>query len=74
MPFSQVATKKVVFPRGNSGTTINGVCKGDKAIEYISSFGPNQALSVDMKTIVSGCYFNLIGSTAEFLSAGERED
>jgi len=72
--YSQVTTKKVVFPRGKSGTTIKGVCKGEQTIEYILSLGPNQALAVDMKTNVNACYFNLIAPNGDFLLAGERED
>jgi hypothetical protein len=71
---SQTTTKKVVFPRGKSGTTITGVCKGEQTIEYILSLGPNQALAVDMKTNVNACYFNLIAPNGDFLLAGERDD
>lgn len=71
---SQVTTKKVVFPRGKSGTTITGVCKGEQTIEYILSLGPDQALAVDMKTNVNACYFNLIAPNGDFLLAGERDD
>lgn len=74
MAFSQVITKKVVFPRGKSGTTIKGVCKGSQTIEYILSLGPNQKLSVDMKTNVNACYFNLIAPNGDILLAGETED
>lgn len=72
--FSQVTTKKVVFPKGKFGTTIKGVCKGEQTLEYVLSLGPNQTLAVEMKTNVNACYFNLIAPNGDFIFAGEREE
>lgn len=72
--FSQVTTKNVYFPKGKTGTTIKGVCKGEQTIEHVLKLGANQTLSVDMKTNVNACYFNIIAPNGDFLFSGEQED
>lgn len=72
--FSQVTTKNVYFPKGKSGTTIKGVCKGEQTIEHVLKLGSEQKLTVDMKTNINACYFNIIAPNGDFLFTGEQED
>lgn len=72
--FSQVVTKKILFPKGKTGTVVKGVVKGEQTIEHTIVLNTNQNLSVQMKTNVNACYFNVIAPNGEFLFAGEQQD
>lgn len=56
---AQAQTVTVKFPKGSSGTTIEGSIKGDQSIKYRVGLSAGQTMSVQLDTSNSSNYFNI---------------
>lgn len=56
---AQAQTVTVKFPKGSSGTTIEGSIKGNQSIKYRVGLSAGQTLSVQLDTSNSSNYFNV---------------
>jgi hypothetical protein len=70
-----IQTKKVSFPAGKTGTTINGTIKGSQTIDYTVDAGKGQELSVSLASKSTSIYFNVLApdSTGEAMYIGETD-
>jgi hypothetical protein len=65
MAEAQPRTEHVQFPRGTSGTTLQGRVKGDESIDYQLSLRGGQPVSVVLHSHNSSLYFNVIAPSAQ---------
>lgn len=65
MAQAQPRTEQVQFPRGTSGTTLQGRVTGDESIDYRLSLRGGQPVSVVLHSHNSSLYFNVIAPSAQ---------
>ena len=56
---AQVHTETVKFPRGSSGTTIEGSITGDESVRYSVGVSAGQVMDVQLDTDNASNYFNI---------------
>lgn len=72
-PLAAQQVQNVEFPRGSTGTTVNGTIRGEQYIDYQIRLGAGQMFSVSMQGLGGSPYFNVMepgaGSVAIFVGS-----
>ena len=68
---AQIITSNFTFPRGSTGTSVNGTIKGEQTRDYVVRAGAGQVMKVT-KSGSSIVYFNVLppGSDGEAIFTG----
>lgn len=56
-----IPSKKVQFPRGATGTTLQGTLKGDGTMDYKLAAAAGQRMALKMTADNASAYFNVMG-------------
>jgi len=74
VPAAAQQVRTVEFPRGSTGTTVNGTISGEQYVDYQIRLGANQLFTVSMTGLGGSPYFNVMepGSNGQAIFVGSN--